>query len=93
MKESRIDWEREQERLSSSATHDPVHDALRRVSEIVETEQQLRDRLGQILLSHGFDRAQVDEWLEDHDGSELLLRPVTKREVEVKAMYSMRPLR
>jgi hypothetical protein len=92
MKESRMTWKREQGASSSSSTDDSVHDALSGMSEVVATERQLRGKLGQIMLNHGFDATMVDEWLKQHDVSELLLRPVTEREAEMKAMYAMRPL-
>lgn len=92
MKESRMTWKRERGGSSCSSTHESAHDALSRVNEVVETERQLWDRLSQIMLNHGFDPAQVDEWLDKHDSAELLLRPVTEREAEMKAMYAMRPL-
>ena len=59
--------------------------------EAIEPERDLSNRLRRVLLEHGIDPATVDEWIEEHDRSALLLRPPTKQEARIAAMYAMRP--
>lgn len=55
--------------------------------EVLETESDLSNRLRQALLGNGIDPDTVERWIEEHDQSELLLRPISKQEIRISRMY------
>ena len=60
-------------------------------NDVFESERALSKRLRDVLLEIGLDHNDVETWIEEHDRSELLLRPITKQEVRIKTMYAMKP--